>query len=212
MKRKVRLTESDLHNIIKESVKKVLREERFKTIKPHSEEYYNSHLYDPDYEDGFADWEKDADKYDTFYNYDKELPARVKKSNPNQGPYEIKHTPTRMSYEEYMRRQEDPHYYGDPWKDIRRVNNNFDYMKRLNYCNTYNQNTHNDSSEWFRSKFLDDGYTDDKIQRDIRDQLYDLKKDRNKESVKQRRELKKDVEVADKRPLHRKGSLNRDIK
>jgi hypothetical protein len=210
MKRKIRLTENDLHRIIKESVKKVLSEERFKTIKPHSEEYYNSHLYDPDYEDGFADWEKDADKYDTFYNYDKELPVRVK-PNQNQGYYELKHTPTRKSFEDYLERQRQEHHYnGDPWKDIKRVNTNFDYDNFFSY--RPNKNLDNDSSEWFRSKFLDDGYTDDKIQRDIRGQLAKLKDERRKDAVKQRRELKKDIEVADKRPLHRKGSLNRDIK
>lgn len=74
----MKINESQLRKIIQESIKNVLNE-GFRTLKPYSQEWKDT-FGNPEYED-FEDWETDADKYNTYYQYDKDLPTKLEGIN-----------------------------------------------------------------------------------------------------------------------------------
>jgi len=63
MKKIIRLTESDLHNIIKESVNKVLRESEYLDAEPYDIDIFDS-TYNDDFDNIMSDYSKMPDGYD----------------------------------------------------------------------------------------------------------------------------------------------------
>jgi len=63
MKKIIRLTESDLHNIIKESVNKVLRESEYLDAEPYDIDVFDN-TYNDDFDNIMSDYSKMPDGYD----------------------------------------------------------------------------------------------------------------------------------------------------
>lgn len=63
MKKIIRLTESDLHNIIKESVNKALRESEYLDAEPYDIDVFDN-TYDDDFDNIMSDYSKMPDGYD----------------------------------------------------------------------------------------------------------------------------------------------------
>ena len=142
MKRKIRLTESQLHNIIRESIKDILREE------------INSDDYD---------FLKDPNTWIT--------------------PPE---TLRRLGYDENGMRKGEKYY---------------DHL--LNPDWRFNQDTGYDRYDDILSNYPDEQYISD---------LEDLEIERNRQKAQSEKNDAKWQKSADSRPLHRRGSLNRDLK
>jgi len=63
MRKIIRLTESDLHNIIKKSVNRVLRESEYLDAEPYDIDVFD-HTYDDDFDNIMSDYSKMPDGYD----------------------------------------------------------------------------------------------------------------------------------------------------
>lgn len=193
-KNRIRLSESQLHRVIKESVKKVLKEADY--IRPDDDDFF-------DYEDSVGD---DREQYRTLTNYDKGF--RVDR---NKGIV----PPARTSFDKYLERlPNEPSEGRKKWE----MNQDFDSLRHdfPSVDDVFNgeKGVDNDRElrgQYFKKHFINNDWSrnDEKEQNTVSHDLWKTNNMRDKEKVAKWRQNQKDFSVADKRPLHRKGSLNR---
>jgi hypothetical protein len=82
MKKIIRLTESDLHNIIKESVNKALRESEYLDAEPYDIDVFDN-TYDDDFDNIMSDYSKMPDGYDDDIDPSHLDSDRIAKLNKN---------------------------------------------------------------------------------------------------------------------------------
>ena len=187
-KNTIRLNESQLRNMISESVKQVL-----------SERYIT-----PDDVLDFEDLGVTPEEYRKLVDYDDN--CRQEKSSHFINP-------TLYSYLQYKDNFAGPKKYPDVLKRYEQgqyqkmpSNDNINHYIERNNSNLY------DSDTDFRNSYIND----DKFKYDAKagkaiSDLEKMNKKRIHNSVKNRRTNRKDYNKANERFLHRKGSLNREI-
>ena len=218
-KNRIRLTESHLHNIIKESVKRVLKETRFDYIDLDPYEY--DKMIDNDYRS------RAERAYDEIMNgvYDDKVPQWA--SGERDVYYDLD-LDIDLGGEGIQDAVNDRNFVIDKSSALKYGQNPSDYPSskkwhETNYPKDGNPNIKNRRNT---SDVLSDEYWEDKEMRDTAKKYphsfkkngvmrnYDYDKGRIINFNKFRDNLEKDVygtDQADKRPLHRKGSLNRAL-
>ena len=209
-KKTIRLTESDLHNIIKESVNKILSE-RLHTIKPHSQEYYDIYNHETGSDDG-ADYEYDSDTYKTMYDYDKSMLSTCDDDN-------MKEPKAYGSYKQYMQNRNGVNKNFDmkrAWdendKAIANQRSEAEYMQRKR--SQFEPRQRDYEGEKFRNQYVNSQYEDwEDINGndDVSRALKQNRKDRVDNAKAKRANRKEIRNIGNDKSLHRKGSLNRKL-
>ena len=209
MKNRIKLTESQLNKVIRESVKKVLKETRFDYIDLDPYEYdemiendYRSRaerayhdIRNGDYDDIVPQWA--SGKRDAYDDLDLDID---------------------LGAEDLQDAINDRHYAIDKSAALKYGKNPSDYpsakkWSETNYPKNGNLNIKNRKNA---SDVLSDEYWKDKEMRDFGEKFPHTatKKGKIRNFDKLASNLQKDLygtDQADKRPLHRKGSLNRAL-
>ncbi len=175
MKRITRLTESDLHRIVKESVNKVLKEARY------AWDLTDDGVDEFDMDSGYPSLEtsRKYGKEDNDYLVDKQRKARAMGQSQASG-------------KDWMQNVHDP----NRGSDFTRNNPYGSHARDFVHSGQYN-----DDMDWEYSQG-----TPYRINAED-----DLNAFNNAERQKQALADKRWMKSADKRPLHRKGSLNREL-
>ena len=150
----MKINESQLRKIIKESIKNVLNE-GFRTLKPYSQEWKDT-FGNPEYED-FEDWETDADKYNTYYQYDKNLPTKLD-VNVSDEFIDTRITPTRKEFDRYAKDRDNrerlkPMDNEKAWSEFQKNQPKMRNWEKYRFPDE-NTNVDNDSSSYFRKKYI----------------------------------------------------------
>ena len=156
MKRKlIRITESELKNIIENTVKRIVKEDFYSMDKPYGRRKLSDYSSDDskklhDYDNGFGIWQKHnfGDNTDTFEpaplgNIPNNEPEFPENDQPYQYWSSLRNYEDRQPIEPS---QEDKEYQNDKsWRDINFASNwkDFDYADE--YDTDYNFNTHPDA-------------------------------------------------------------------
>jgi hypothetical protein len=148
----MKITEKQLRKIIKESVKKVLKES-FRTLKPYSQEWKDT-FGNPDYED-LENWEKDADIYNTYYQYDKNLPTKLDVDVSDKF-IATRITPTRMEFDRYMDGRDNREGMKSidnekAWSELQKKQPKMHNWKNYRFPD---ENTNVDDDSYFRKKYI----------------------------------------------------------
>ena len=211
-KNRIRLTESQLHNIIKESVKRVLKETRFDYIDLDPYEY--DKMIDNDYRS------RAERAYDEIRNgvYDDKVPQWA---SGERDVYDDLDLDIDLGGEGLQDAVNDRNFVIDKSSALKYGQNPSDYPSskkwhETNYPKDGNPNIKNRRNT---SDVLSDEYWEDKEMRDFgkKHPLVLTKKGRFRKFGnvdKLASNVQKDLygtDQADKRPLHRKGSLNRAL-
>ena len=228
MKNRIRLTESDLHSIIRESVRRILNE-RVHNIRP-------DEINDEDFFDDFKGFDS-RDDYKKMTDYDPKLSIRgdmydfgTRIGNQNGEllsycNYFDRQNPNRETSREYDSEND--------WDSLKPTGGRFN-EKFPNYKNseTYDANEpyyfiskrsqlnpgdfRDEIGDTFREKFVNGTLPSD-LEKDI-DNNVGIKQRKHPLSKKQWMKARKDamnnrkpITKADNTPLHRKGSLNREL-
>ena len=211
-KNRIKHTESHLHNIIKQSVKRVLKEMRFDYID--LDPYEHDKMIDKDYRS------RAERAYDEIMNgvYDDKVPQWA--SGERDVYYDLD-LDIDLGGEGIQDAVNDRNFVIDKWSALKYGQNPSDYpstkkWSETNYPEDGNPNIKNRRNA---SDVLSDEYWEDKEMRDFgkKHPLVLTKKGRFRKFGnvdKLASNIQKDLygtDQADKRPLHRKGSLNRAL-
>ena len=210
-KNRIRLTESHLHNVIKESVKRVLKEMRFDYID--LDPYEHDKMIDNDYRS------RAERAYDEIMNgvYDDKVPQWA---SGERSVYDDLDLDIDLGGEGLQDEVNDRDFVIDKSSAFKYGQNPSDYpstkkWSETNYPKDGNPNIKNRRTR-NASDVLSDEYWKDKEMRDFGEKFPHTatKKGKIRNFDKLASNLQKDLygtDQADKRPLHRKGSLNRAL-
>lgn len=200
-KKRIRLTESDLHRIVKESVKRVLREGKY-LPNGYDEEWENNvdnegpKYYDEEWNNSYERAKNRLGKLNDTDSVAQPLGTIFKIDHTKNYPY--------GHYDEYGNMVFEP-TWGQEYDGVDYSSDDWDYDKEQPKWKTEME-----TPSMFRNRPTEFA----KDERNIGRKTYMSKngkfdKDLNKNRMKDANNYKRALKAADQRPLHRKGSLNR---